>query len=630
MEFDKSRIERLKRSLYSRDESLVPKEKRTPVREEEFSTPKNWGEDHSFEFPTEEMSKKNNSFFNKFFAFSLLFFVISVGLAGFIFFGGLNLISSNNVDIKVVGPSTVASGEELDFVVSVVNQNRVDLDGVTLSLEYPEGTRLAGDNGGSIVRDKIDLGTLEKGRTKDSSFRVSVFGEKDSIRPIVLKVNYRVSGSNAVFSKEKTYEIVINSSPVLLKVNYPKEVNSGQPITFSLDVTSNSIVPVENTLVKIEYPYGFSYKESSLKPVKDDSVWNLGTMKDGDKKTLKVTGVLIGQDLEDRSFRISVGSQSNSIGEFDTDLAVEQATVGIRKSFFNLGVKPSSEFYNVGETAFMDVSWQNTLPEKLSNNRIEVVLSGNMFDRNGVSAVTGGYYRSLDNSIIWDKNTTPLFGELASGSSGKVSFSVKSLSDISNIKNVKNPHIDMKVTMLGDRSNSGETISSTEDISVKFSTLLNLTSRVYRSFAGMQNSGPIPPRADVESTYTISWTLTNTINDTSDVFVSAQLPVYVSWKGETSPNTESISYDPSTRKVTWNVSNVSFGTGFIYSPKQVSFKVGLTPSINQVGSSPEILFPSTVSGKDLYTGKSLSGGTPSVNTLFSDLSFKVGDEKVVN
>jgi hypothetical protein len=146
----------------------------------------------------------------------------------------------------------------------------------------------------------------------------------------------------------------------------------------------------------------------------------------------------------------------------------------------------------------------------------------------------------------------------------------------------------------------------------------------------MQNSGPIPPKADNESTYTISWTLTNTVNDASLVVVSAQLPVYVSWKGETLPSTESISYDPNTRKVTWNVGNVSFGTGFIYSPKQVSFKVGIIPSVNHVGSSPEILLPSSFSAKDLYTDKNISGSVSSMNTIFSDLNFKQGDEKVVN
>lgn len=630
MEFDKSRIERLKRALYSRDESMVPKEKRTPVRETDSSVPTNWGEDNSFEFSPEQMSKKNNSFFNKFFFFSVIFFVLSLTLALFIFFGGLNLISSSNVDIKITGPSTVASGEELDFIVSVVNSNRADLENAVLSLEYPEGTRMSG-TGESVSRERIEIGNLKSNSSKDNSFRVSLFGEKDSIKPINIRLNYNVADSNALFSKEKNYEVVINSSPIILNVSYPKEINSGQDVNLTVDITSNSVVPIENALVKIEYPYGFTYKESSIKPYRDNSIWNLGTLQDGQKKTLTVTGSLIGQNLEDRSFRISVGNViNNSNLDFDTDLAAEQIIVGIRRSFFNLGFRSSKESYSLGENVSSEISWQNTLPERISNAKLEVSFSGNAFDRNGVSVGSGGFFRSVDNTIVWDRNTNSNLSELLSGVEGRFSFSNKSISGIEDIRSMKNPRIDMKIKMSGERVSNGETISSEENVTVKFSSLLNLTSRSYRNIAGISNSGPIPPRADQETTYTISWTLTNTVNDVSGVTVSTVLPVYASWKGEVSPSNESISYDPNTRRVTWSVGNVSFGTGFIYSPKQVYFKVGITPSVNQVGSSPEIIGASSVSGVDSYTGQNLSTGSSPTNTFFIGNDFISGNEKVVN
>lgn len=630
MEFDKSRIERLKRALYSRDEAMVPKEKRTPVREVESSVPTNWGDNNSFEFSPEQMSKKNNSFFNKFFLFSVIFFVLSLGAALFIFFGGLNLISSSNVDIKITGPSTVASGEELDFIVSVVNSNRVDLENAVLSLEYPEGTRVSG-TGESVNRERIEIGNLGSNSSKDTSFRVSLFGEKDAIKPINIRLNYNVADSNALFSKEKTYEVVINSSPIILDVSYPREINSGQDVNLTIDVTSNSVVPIESTLIKVEYPYGFTYKDSSIKPSRDNSIWNLGTLQDGQKKTLTVVGTLIGQNLEDRSFRVSVGNMVNNANlDFDTDLAAEQITIGIRRSFFNLGFRTTKENFNLGENVSSEISWQNTLPERISSARLEVSFSGNVFDRNGVSVGSGGFFRSLDNTIIWDKNTNSNLSELLSGVEGRFSFSNRSISNIDDIRSMKNPTINMKIKMSGERVSNGETISSEENVSVKFSSLLNLTSRSYRTIAGISNGGPIPPRADQETTYTILWTLTNTVNDVSGVTVSAILPVYASWKGEVTPGSESVTYDPSTRRVTWNVGNLSFGTGYIYSPKQVYFKVGITPSVNQVGSSPEIIGPSVVSGVDTYTNQNLSTGAPATNTLFTGNDFISGNEKVVN
>src|SRR4029077_18207755 len=102
-------------------------------------------------------------------------------------------------------------------------------------------------------------------------------------------------------------------------------------------VTSNSSVVIKNSLIKIDYPYGFTYQSSNIGPLRDNSVWNLGDLKDGDKKKLIVTGVMLGQDLEDRSFRFSAGTQSSSNPpDFDTALVESTITIGIRKSFFNL------------------------------------------------------------------------------------------------------------------------------------------------------------------------------------------------------------------------------------------------------------------------------------------------------
>ncbi len=334
MDFEKSSIERLKRTLYSRDEDVVPKEKRTPVSPHDMEAPTSWGDKPSFELEPEMRSPKSNSFFNKFLIGSLGFFFVSLGIALFIFFGGVNMISSNNLDIKIVAPSTVASGEEVSVGLSIINGNSSDIEDVSLFVEYPEGAQaLAGEE--DLSRDKIVLGTIEKGGTKDYTLRAVLFGEKDSTKLFTFKLEYSVKGSNAVFSKEKTYEVIVGSSPILFNISHPKEVNSGQQFTISLDITSNSSVPMKNVIVKAEYPHGFTYKDSNIKPVRDNTVWNIGDLKDGDKKTLTISGSILAQNLEDRSFKFSAGTESlTNSKDFDNTLVAELVTLGVRKSFF--------------------------------------------------------------------------------------------------------------------------------------------------------------------------------------------------------------------------------------------------------------------------------------------------------
>lgn len=633
MEFEKSRIERLKQSLYSRDESRVPQEKRTPVQSSEFNVQKDWGTPKSFAFTEEPMAGRNNSFFNRFLLGSIIFFVLALGVALFIFFGGLNMISSSNVDIKILGPSSVSSGESLDLTVTVMNQNRTDLQSATLYIDYPEGAKSA--EGQPLLHDKIDLATIKKGASANYALQALLFGQKESVKTITFKLEYKISGSNAVFSKEKTYDVSIGSSPLLLNVSYPHEVNSGQQVTLSMDITSNASVPVQNTLVKVEYPYGFTYLDSNIKPVSGNSTWSIGDLKNGDKKTLTIKGTIVGQDLEERSFRLYVGTpNAASSQDIDTTLASTLATMSIRKSFFNLDVKPTGGgVAKSGDRVSVNVNWQNTLPSRVTNNRIEVSFSGNAFDRGQVNGSNGAFYRSSDATVLWDKNSNPDLTEFAPGDTGQVSFAVGSLPVPlvgSQSRPIKNPHIDIHVSMTGTKGGTDQTeISSTDDTTIKIASQIALTARSYRSVGPFSNTGPIPPRADTESTYTVTWTLTNSSNDLTGASVSATLPTGVVWKEQTSPASERISYNPDTRQVVWNLGNVSAGVGYAYLPREASFKVGVTPSVTQVGLTLDLVSQSAIQATDSYTLTPLTTTASPVNIRFSDPSARSGDDVVV-
>jgi hypothetical protein len=636
-DFDKSRLERLKRSLYSRDASAVPKEKRSAISETEVYDVKNsWGAPPSFDLPPNAMTKKNNSFFNKFLLASVVFFVAALGLAAFIFYGGFNSISSDNVDIKIVGPSSISSGQELDLSLVTVNGNRTGLENVNLFIDYPDGTQAAGGSGAALSHDQTNLGAIAAGGSKNYDISALLFGQKDQVETITLRLEYSVAGSNAVFSKTKTYDVSISSSPLLLDVSSPTEINSGQDVTLSIDVTSNSGATVSNAMVKIAYPYGFTYESSNMTPVSvsGNTIWMLGDLKNGDKKTLTVTGTLVGQNDEDRTFNVSVGEAGDpSATDFDTALATEQASVSISKSFFGLSVATSDNADNVetlGRDAPIIINWQNALPDQIINASVTAKLSGNVFDRTKVVPGNGGFYQSLSDSILWDKTTTDSLADISPDQSGALSFSVGSISAPAQTSGITNPHIDVAVEMIGNRTGS-ETgiVTSDQSMTVKFASDMELSAESYFSAGPFQNDGPIPPRADEETTYTVTWTISNTSNDLSNTAVSATLPLGVEWKGQISPSGEHVAYDDSQRTVLWTVGNVSAGTGFTFSPRSVSFQVGLTPSVTQAGQRLDLVQNILAVGTDTYTQTQLRATADNVTTHFSDPNFQINDDTVV-
>jgi hypothetical protein len=113
----------------------------------------------------------------------------------------------------------------------------------------------------------------------------------------------------------------------------------------------------------------------------------------------------------------------------------------------------------------------------------------------------------------------------------------------------------------------------------------------------------MPPKANVETTYTIVWRITNTANDLENVAVRSRLPTYASWKGVFTPKGEDITYDEVTGEVIWNIPLIPAGAGVVNaeSAAEVAFQIGITPSLTQVDQSPTIIDEATFSATDSFT-----------------------------
>ncbi len=634
----KGRLDRLSEELYSREAPSIINQKPNDLPSSRtLDVNQNWTDDKRLgELIGQMPAPKKRSFLKIFFLGSLGFFVVAFSVALFAIFGDFNNISSKNVDIGVLGPTSIGGGEELTLEIVIENKNNTTLETADLLIEYPRGTRVASDLQTELLRHRETLGRIESGANVRRTVRAVLFGEKDAIQNVVISVEYRVNGSNAVFSKEKSYEIVMASSPITLTATYPKEIASNKEFEVMLEAVSNSTTVIENALVRAEYPFGFSFVRSTPQPASSDSLWRLGDLKPGEKRTIKIRGKLEGQDNEERTFRFSSGISSerdeNIIGaEFVTLLetvAIKKPGLGVELS---LGGTGGDLVSTAGSQVSGSVRWVNNLPVRVVNGKIEVKLSGNAFNRSSVTASQGGFYRSLDNMIVWDRNGTPDLAEMAPGANGSLSFTFFSLGSSGGLP-ISNQSIMVEATALGTQLSGGTTpdeISSSITRKVNIASDIGLNTRIVYSIGSFANKGGIPPHAEKETTYTIIWTATNSSNDITGAVMKAQLPQYISWLSQTSPSQESISFDPIEKTVTWNIGELRAGTGFASTPREVSFQVSFVPSLSQVETTPDIISATTITGRDRFTSAFLEETKAALTTrLGTDPAFKNGDDKV--
>ena len=157
-----------------------------------------------------------------------------------------------------------------------------------------------------------------------------------------------------------------------------------------------------------------------------------------------------------------------------------------------------------------------------------------------------------------------------------------------------------------------------------------MSGRVVRTVGPFANTGHIPPQAEKPTTYTIVWTIDNTANIVNSTQVTAKLPPYVKWLDQISPLTEDISVNKDSGLITWNARTIGTYTVNSGQRKEVYFQVSMEPSVNQIGSAPNLVGDAALAGTDSFTGATVSSSQSYLTTRFStDPTYKDGQETVV-
>lgn len=635
----RSKIDDLEKSLYSKSRKIdsIQKKEEWPLSNRKYDIVDDWENKENLNKIIEENKEdmfgnqqKGKGFLKKFLIFSTGFFIIAVAIAAFVIFGGSNIISSENVEISFSGPVSISGGEKLSLQIMILNKNNANLELADLLIEYPEGTRSAVNLNKEMPRSRSSIGDIKAGDLARETIEAVLFGEEGDKKQIKITIEYRVSGSNAIFFKEKVYEVEISSSPVSLIVESLKDINSGKEIDLEVILSSNSANVINNLMFIAEYPFGFTFSKSSPRPSFENNIWKLGDLAPEGERTVKITGRLEGQDNEERIFRFFAGVQSeDNEREIETAFIVSNQSIFIKKPFISLDVAVNG---NTSESLSspsgipigVSIAWQNNLPTRVANVEIEAKLSGESIDKSSVKVIKG-FYQSFDNTITWSQENNSAFEFINPGKKGEVGFSFSSLG-LSSGERFINSEIFLDISVRGRRlseSDVSEEVISSIRRKIRISSDLSLSSTALHFSGPFQNTGSMPPKADSTTTYTIVWSLANSSNNISDTQIVASLPSYVGWLGKISPSNEGISYNPVSGVITWDVGSLKAGTGFSSSAKEVSFQISLLPSLSQVGTAPVIVGTTEVTAVDDFTRAELNIQKPALTTrLKTDPGFE--------
>lgn len=618
---EKSSVDKLKRRLYARggDESINA-DVRTPLAREEEDTPVAWSAPPTPAAPVDSPMRPSapvaaptthtRSLASKFLIGSAVFFVGAAGIASFIFFGGANLISPQNIEIQIVAPSLIDGGKEATFQILITNHNTAALELADLLITYPEGTRNPDDPSKMLLHGRESVGTVREGEQVKRSISGIFFGQEGTEQKVVVTLQYSLEGSNAVFERQAETSFLVGSSPVSLSVEAPSEAIAGEQFEIVITAKSNATEPVPNVVVQGQYPFGFTVVRSQPQASLGGALWRLGTLAPGVKQTIRLTGTIEGQDGDERVFRFLTGSNKDQTdSQVSVPFLTVPTTLTVRRPFVSGSIAVEGKTGKTvavagGKTVQGVVTWQNNLADTISDLELNLSLSGPMLDKGSVQAANG-FYQSSNSTIIWSKDSDPSLAQVAPGGTATLQFSFDTLEPGSGGTIFSNPTVDLNLTIKGVRmgaENVPQRITSAASMQVTLASALSLNVQAKHFSGPFDNSGPMPPKVDRETSYAVVWTVTNSSNTVANAAVATVLPPYVRFiRGEAG-----VSYDEGSRTVTWNIGDLKAGVGYTLPVRSAGFQVGFTPSLSQVGQSPTLTGVATFSGQDRFAQVAVS------------------------
>lgn len=550
-------------------------------------------------------------------------------------FWGRHSFSKAKVEIDIEVPEEIASGEEISLIIKYENNNRVDLGDTYLIIDYPIGTFSL--EGKEIFQEEKKLGTILRKSEGEKEFRVRFIGEEGSAKNLVAKLNYQPQNINSRFENSALFRIEINSVLIGIDIEGSEETISGQEVSYLIEYENKTDNDISNLKMELTYSDDFEFKTAEPNPAEEDDIWQIGLLKSGQKKTINLKGILRGEERENKILKATIGrTENNNFLQYSQKEFITQ--ISPSPLLLRLELQGIEDKCNVdsGERLNYKIEFKNNTDIALVELVLKAHLNNKVFDFQTLD-LDEGFFDSRQGIITWSGADVEGLSLLEPNQSDEVGFSVKIRDPLMFSYNDKN----LQARILAEI----ETLAvpakfSVSELRVEKESLCRVNSQLslgtnvyyYESESGFTNTGPIPPKVDQLTTYTIHWQIFNGSNDVENVRIWSILPQGIDWPDNynNKVSDSQFHYNERTKEIIWQINKVPAGTGIIFPTYELVFQIGLRPSVNQIGQTPVLINESSIEGKDSFTKVILKDFSPIVDTsLPHDPKIDIGQGKVV-
>ncbi len=564
--------------------------------------------------------------------------ILGITIGGlFYFIGQEDQFGSDNIKIEKIIPSLISSGDNVGITLIIHNNEQVDIMDTELIIQYPADFKFNSSDPvpNNEANNAWSLGVIKAGSSKSINLSGQIFGEMNTSKEFKAVLNYMPENFSSVFQKNDTFDLVINDSVYDLTLAVPSKVVNGFTSTYSVKIKNNSEENAKDLRLTLNIPDNLSV--TSYDPETDNgaNTWNIDSLDSGSEFEVVYEAVLTGAEGDMAEIKAEVGYK-NKNNEY---LVQEEKSAIVflvnPQLLINMTINDSETGYSVslGDTLKYKITYQNNSQSEIKDLVITANLESEILNWNSLADANDGVIE--EKSISWDKDQIEGLASVKPNDEGEILFSINLLNSYNFISEDEiNFSVVSKATGVSnnvvDLDNGTLEVTSNE-IENKINSKLDLRAegRYYDDEYIQVGDGPLPPMVGVPTSYRIYWFLQNGSNEVNDVTISASLPDGVTWTENKNVNAGNISYNTTSKVVTWTINKIPEHVGQFLTELQASFEISVTPTNADLNQVMILLNKSQLTAVDSFTEEDIAITQNIISSDLVDDPLVAGDGLVV-
>ncbi len=522
-----------------------------------------------------------------------------------------------NFELEILMDEELTSGQTTQIEIQYANPTTVPIASLELDVNLPSTFRVYSFSEDPTNLDDLiwEMGSLPGITDNIITIEGVWVAEAPSETPVQVYANYKPGNFNSTFEDIAVVYVTTLESTLTALIEGPEEASAGETLDYTLSVENIGDEPFEDLQVSVDLPQGFYLEDSDPElEAGGPAEWDIDFIDAKEIIEISFSGTFASNiegfqyfdasvDLVTETREIEQSSAQAYTDVLQNDISVQLVANGVTDETsvdVDSNLRISIGLENTEDTPIEDLS---VLLDFQSDDSIPIGWSNSTLDSGTITS--DGIYWTLDSIEPGEKiliNTSfPIDSELGVGDAD--TFQVVASSTYEGRK----------------------VLSSPMSILINSEADLQTSIRYYEDSGAVLGNGPLPPQVDQTTTYSVIWTIDNSLHDLEDVTVSADLPPHVSWAGNATHDLGSINYNGSEHSVAWTVDSLTSDLSSI----EGRFSISITPDSGDVGSFVKLISGSELKATDSSTGESLTSSTDSLTTDLVDDMYAIVEGGVV-